>query len=170
MGTKAREIITTDVDRLVERLNSALADEWLAYYQYWIGAQVVKGLMRGMVAQELMEHAGEELEHAEKLTTRIVQLGGTPLLSPKDWFIQSTCGYEAPTNMHTRPVVEQNLKGERCAIGVYSKLMKEVKDSDPMTYGILFEILQDEEEHEEDLQMILEDMKIMMQEKTPVGV
>jgi bacterioferritin len=86
MGTKGREIVGMDIDKLIELLNKALADEWLAYYQYWIGAKVVKGPMRGAVEAELMEHAGEELQHAEMLIERIIQLGGTPLLSPEEWY------------------------------------------------------------------------------------
>ena len=34
MGTKGREIVGSRADELVELLNKALADEWLAYYQY----------------------------------------------------------------------------------------------------------------------------------------
>ena len=53
MGTKGRAIVGMDVDNLVELLNKALADEWLAYYQYWVGAKVAKGPMRGAVTAEL---------------------------------------------------------------------------------------------------------------------
>ncbi|GEM_PF-2293267 len=43
MGTRAREIIGMDVDKLLKLLNAAYASEWLAYYQYWLGAKVIKG-------------------------------------------------------------------------------------------------------------------------------
>lgn len=35
-----------DVQALLKELNSALSEEWLAFYQYWIGAQVVVGFNR----------------------------------------------------------------------------------------------------------------------------
>jgi hypothetical protein len=35
----------------------AFADEWLAYYQYWLGAKVVKGPMKEAVIAELLQHA-----------------------------------------------------------------------------------------------------------------
>nr|HPK00397.1 ferritin-like domain-containing protein [Candidatus Hydrogenedentota bacterium] len=60
MGTKGREIVGVDVPQLLEMLNKAFADEWLAYYQYWVGARVASGRMRGIIAHELEEHAGEE--------------------------------------------------------------------------------------------------------------
>ncbi len=41
MGTKGREIVGEHAERVIELLNKALADEWLAYYQYWTGAKVV---------------------------------------------------------------------------------------------------------------------------------
>lgn len=65
MGSKAREIVGMDLKKLIELLNKVLADEWLAYYQYWIGAKVVMGPMRGTVAGELMEHAGGSLNMRE---------------------------------------------------------------------------------------------------------
>jgi len=168
MGSRGREIVGMDVDKLIEKLNAALADEWLAYYQYWVGARVAKGPMRGIVADELDEHAGEELEHAEKLTGRILQLGGEPILNPKDWFEKTNCGYDTPVDASTIALLEQNIKGERCAIDVYVKLMKEVKDADPITYNIVVEILEDEVEHEEDLQAIYEDLEIMREKHAGV--
>ncbi len=30
-----------DVDKVIKLLNRAFADEWLAYYQYWLGARVI---------------------------------------------------------------------------------------------------------------------------------
>ena len=161
MGTRGREIVGIDVNKLLELLNKAFADEWLAYYQYWIGAKVVKGPMRGQVASELEEHAGEELEHAGMLTERIIQLGGTPILKPEEWYKLSNCGYETPEDPHVKAVLKQNIKGEQCAIDVYNILLETVKDKDPVTYGMILKILEDEVEHEEDLQAILEDMKSM---------
>jgi bacterioferritin len=67
MGQKGREIVKMDVDELINILNKALSDEWLAYYQYWIGAKVVKGPMKDAVIAELQLHATEELTHAELL-------------------------------------------------------------------------------------------------------
>jgi len=119
MGTKGREIASLDLKELIKLLNKAYADEWLAYYQYWIGARVAVGRMRGVVAGELEEHAKEELEHAEKLAKRIIQLGGTPLINPKQWLQETNCGYDEPSNPSTRALVEQNIKGEQCAIEVY---------------------------------------------------
>ena len=36
MGTKGIEIVGMDVQQLIDLLNKAFADEWFAYYQYWL--------------------------------------------------------------------------------------------------------------------------------------
>lgn len=158
MGTKGREIVALDVGELVKTLNKALADEWLAYYQYWIGAKVVVGPMRGAVAAELSEHAGDELRHAGMLVDRIIQLGGTPLLTPQEWYKETNCGYDAPKDPFVTAVLEQNVKGEQCAIEVYDKLVKMAQGKDVATYDMAVEILEDEIEHEEDLEALLADI------------
>ena len=165
MGTKGREIVGKDVDQLIEMLNKALADEWLAYYQYWVGAKVAKGPMRGTVAGELLQLATEELGHAELVSDRLIQLGGTPLLAPQDWYKMTNCGYETPEDGYVEVLLDQNIKGEQCAIGVYQELANFTRDKDPVTYEIVLSILTDEIEHEEDLQAIVEDIKLMMERK-----
>ncbi len=159
MGTKGREIVGLDVDKLIELLNKAFADEWLAYYQYWLGAKVAKGNMRGQVVAELEEHAGDELRHAGMLAERIIQLGGVPILKPEDWYKMTNCGYDAPEDPHVENLLKQNIKGERCAIEAYNKLLAFTRDKDTVTYRMAEEILEDEVEHEEDLEAILEDLE-----------
>jgi len=150
-----------DVSKLIELLNKAFADEWLAYYQYWVGAKVVKGPMKEAVIAELTQHAGDELRHAEMLTARIIQLGGMPITKPEDWYKMTNCGYDAPEDPSVRVILEQNIKGEQCAIDAYNRLLEATRDKDPVTYNTALQILQDEIEHEEDLQALLEDMEEM---------
>lgn len=162
MGQKGREIVKMNVDELLTLLNKALADEWLAYYQYWIGAKVVKGPMKDAVIAELTLHATEELSHAELISTRIMQLGGTPVLSPNEWTKISNCDYDAPVNPYVEVVLEQNIKGEQCAIKTYSELLDITREGDPVTYNIILTILSQEVEHEEDLSSLKEDLELML--------
>lgn len=162
MGTKGREIVGIDVDKVLELLNRAFADEWLAYYQYWLGAKIIAGPMKDAVITELLQHAADELRHAGMVTTRIIQLGGTPLTTPKKWFEATNCGYDAPENPFVQQILEQNIKGEQCAIGVYSKMIEITGFKDPVTYNMALQILGDEVEHEEDLQALLEDLEVIL--------
>ncbi len=161
MGTRGREIVGMDVNELLHLLNGAFASEWLAYYQYWLGAKVIKGPMKDAVAAELNLHATEELNHALLLANRIVQLGGTPVLTPREWFPQSPCAYEAPADPYVTVLLEQNIAGERCAITAYKNLMDVTRDKDMVTYNIALTILEQEVEHEEDLESLQEDLELM---------
>ena len=162
MGTKGRSIVNMDVDELLKLLNKAYSDEWLAHYQYWIGAKIVKGPMKEAAIVELEQHATEELNHALLLTSRIIQLGGTPVTKPEDWYKLTNCGYDAPDDPFIRVILEQNIKGEQCAIGVYKDLLAKTQQGDPVTYNIVLQILEQEVEHEEDLQALLEDFDLMI--------
>lgn len=162
MGTKGRSIIGLEVDELLTLLNKAFADEWLAYYQYWVGAKVAKGPMKDAIIAELLQHATEELNHANLVADRIIQLGGTPLTTPKEWFNWTNCGYDAPDDPFVRTLLEQNIAAEQCAIDVYDKLMKVTEGKDPITYNMALQIIEQEVEHEEDLQSLLEDLDLML--------
>lgn len=162
MGTRGRQIVDLDVNELVDTLNKSLADEWLAHYQYWVGSKVVMGPMKDAAIAELVQHAADEMRHAEMISLRIVQLGGTPVLRPEDWYRLTNCGYDAPGDPFIQKVLEQNIKGEQCAIGVYDGLVKMTFQKDMVTYNLAQTILGDEVEHEEDLQSLLEDYEAMM--------
>ncbi|MFA6600651.1 MAG: ferritin-like domain-containing protein [Candidatus Omnitrophota bacterium] len=165
MGTKGRSIVELDVKKLIGLLQKAYSDEWLAYYQYWLGAKVAKGPMKEAVIAELTQHAADELRHADMVTMRLIQLGGTPVSRPEDWPKFSNCGYDAPDDPSVYKLLEQNIKGEQCAIGVYKSLVDFTTGKDPVTYNIALQILQDEVEHEEDLQALQEDLQEMLRQK-----
>ncbi len=161
MGKKAIEIVDLDVDKLIQMLNEALAEEWLAYYQYWVGARLIEGPMRSEIEPELNEHAAEELEHAEMVAERIVQLGGTPLLNPSLWTQYAKCDYEEPSDPYVEAILKQNINGERCAIKRYQELAEFVKGKDFATQMMAVKILNDELEHEQDLEDWLNDLELM---------
>lgn len=162
MGTRGRDIVGPHVDKVLTLLNKAFSDEWLAYYQYWLGAKVAKGPMKEGVMAELLQHATDELRHADMVSNRIIQLGGTPVTSPKGWYDHTNCGYDAPDDAYVMTLLEQNIKGEQCAIEVYNAMMKETRDIDPVTYDMALQIISDEVEHEEDLQSLQEDIELML--------
>ncbi len=157
MGEKARELAGADVERVLEELNKAYADEWLAFYQYWVTAKVLEGRYSGFVAGELKRLATEELEHADELAERIVQLGGRPLGSPKQWTEQSTCGYKEPPRdaKDLDKVIRDTIDGERCAISVYKKLMDMTRGTDDVTFQLIQHILEEELEHEDTFENLL---------------
>ena len=159
MAIRGNSIIKgVEINEVIRLLNRAYADEWLAYYQYFIEAKVIKGIMKDAAISELEQHATDELRHANMVADRILQLGGTPLLNPKEWFTQTNCGYEEPKDFYVVAILEDSIKGEQCAISTYSSIADIVKDKDIVTYNIVSEILADEVEHEEDLQALHDDI------------
>lgn len=147
-----------EISEVITMLNRAYADEWLAYYQYFIEAKVVKGLMKDAAIVELNQHAADELRHATMVADRILQLGGTPLLHPSDWLAQTNCGYDAPHNFDVVAILKDAIKGEQCAISTYSHIVDITRNKDIVTYDIVSQILADEVEHEEDLQTLHDDI------------
>jgi len=159
MAIRGNSIIKgVEIEEVIRLLNKAYADEWLAYYQYFIEAKVIKGIMKDAAIAELNQHAADELRHANMVADRILQLGGTPLLNPKEWFTHTNCGYEEPKEFDVVSILEDSIKGEQCAISTYSNLAEIVKDKDIVTYDIVSQILADEVEHEEDLQALHDDI------------
>lgn len=148
-----------EASTVITLLNRAYCDEWLAYYQYFIEAKVIKGLMKDAVISELNLHAADELRHATMISGRIIQLGGTPILHPGEWLTHSNCGYDAPTDPDVRAVLNQAIAGEQCAISTYSSILDIIRDKDIVTYDLVSQILSDEVEHEEDLQSLFDDLK-----------
>lgn len=164
MGRKASEIIGLDLGELLKILNSALSEEWLAYYQYWIGARVMVGPMRGEVEPELLIHATQELNHAVLIVERIIQLGGIPVLTPEDWLKLSRCKYEPPIDPYIETILNQNLEAERCAIQRYYEIAQMTEGKDFTTFQIANTILGEEQEHEEDIESWLSDIEQMKED------
>ncbi len=164
MGKEAVEIAGVDVKKLIEMLNAALSEEWLAYYQYWIGARLMEGPMRSEVEPELLVHANEELSHAELVANRIIQLDGTPVTNPVEWTKLARCKYEDPTDPYIEVILEQNLRGERCAIKRYEEIANYTVGKDHATYQMAVSILEDELEHEHDIEDWLKDLNRMKED------
>ena len=164
MGKEAIKVSSVDVDKLLEMLNAALSEEWLAYYQYWIGARLMEGPMRSEVEPELLVHADEELNHAVMVCERIIQLGGTPVINPADWTNHARCDYDEPADAYIEVILEQNLKGERCAIKRYQEIADFTSGKDHSTHQMAVQIINDELEHEDDIEAWIADLDRMKEQ------
>jgi bacterioferritin len=164
MGKRGIEILGVNAEELIKLLNSALSEEWLAYYQYWIGARVMEGPMRSEIEPELLLHADQELNHAVMVVSRIIQLGGTPVLKPEDWLKLGACGYDAPNDPYVEAILDQNLKGERCAIERYKGIADFTNGKDHTTHQMATTILNEELEHEQDIEDWILDIQRMKED------
>ena len=155
-----RSIVQLPIPQLVHALNSLYADEWLAYYQYWVGARLATGIGADVVSREMEQHAHDEHEHATALAERILQIGGTPLLSPMDWFTETRAGFLLPSDSQVRILLQQNIAGEGAAIRGYESLLEMVSGKDAVTEHLARKHQAKEVEHEFDLSELMEDLGV----------
>ncbi len=120
--------------------------------------------MRSEVEPELLLHADQELNHAVMVVERIIQLGGTPVINPSEWTKLARCSYDEPSDPYIEAILEQNLKGERCAIQRYQEIADYTSGKDHATYQMAVTILNEELEHEDDIEAWMTDINRMKEE------
>ncbi|MDR5694079.1 MAG: ferritin-like domain-containing protein [Armatimonadota bacterium] len=157
MGTKGRSILEVDVNTVINELKKAYLDELMAFYSYWITAIVAEGFHGEELTEHFKQEAMEELGHAEKLANRILELGGDPVVHPKDWEAGANAPFTSPRADRTdaEGMVEDQIKAEAGAIEAYNRLAKLTFGKDPVTYHLATELLADEVRHEEFLENLL---------------
>ncbi len=69
--------------RLIELLNEDLAREYQAIISYTNYSQVLKGPQYMSIADQLVIHAKQELDHALMIAKQVDYLGGMPTVTPK---------------------------------------------------------------------------------------
>ena len=98
------------------------------------------------------------------VVNRIIQLGGTPVINPKDWTKLARCPYDEPADPYIEVILEQNLKGERCAIQRYKEIADFTSGKDHSTHQMAVQILNEELEHENDIEDWIADLERMKEE------
>ena len=142
-------------DDILALLNDSLATEWVCVLRYRRHHFTAAGLASPKIAEEFLVHANEELGHADRLARRIVQLGGTPDLSPDTLLTRSHAAYDESLSL--KDMIRANLVAERVAIETYSQLVALIGDKDVSTRRLLEDILADEQEHADELKDWLAD-------------
>jgi bacterioferritin len=74
---------TISRDQLADLLNEDLAREYQAIIAYVVYSQVLKGAEYMSIAQQLEQHAVQELQHAMTISRQVDYLGKMPTVSPK---------------------------------------------------------------------------------------
>lgn len=145
---------TADRDVVVDILNEALATEIVCTLRYKYHYYMADGLNAEMVAQEFLEHANQEQQHADQIAARITQLGGNPNFSPEGLLTRSHSEYVEGNSL--KQMIEENLVAERIAIDSYREIIQYLDDNDPTTRRLMEEILAVEEKHADDMAGLLE--------------
>jgi len=141
---------------VVGLLNKALATEIVCVLRYKRHYFTATGIHAAPVAAEFLEHANEEMRHADALAKRIVELHGKPDFSPEGLAKRSYAEYAEGESLAA--MIREDLIAERIAIEGYREMIAYLGPNDPTTQRVLKEILASEEEHAEDLSSLLEGM------------
>jgi bacterioferritin len=142
-----------NTETAIKVLNEALATEIVCVLRYKRHYFMARGIHSGPVAAEFLEHAGEEQEHADLISERIVQLGGAPNLSPDGLLSRSHSEYVEGSDLVD--MIKEDLVAERIAIDSYREIAAFFAPFDATTRRMIEEIQAKEEEHAEDLADLL---------------
>ena len=145
-----------DRKTVLKILNEALATEIVCVLRYKRHHFMASGINAQSVAAEFLEHANEEQGHADLISTRIVQLGGAPNLSPDGLASRSHSEYVEGENLVD--MIREDLVAERIAIDTYGEIIRYLGNDDPTTRRMMETILASEDEHAEDLSSLLDEL------------
>jgi bacterioferritin len=148
------ENYAADLETVVRLLNEALATEIVCVLRYKRHYYMASGIHAQAVADEFLEHAGEEQEHADMIAQRITQLGGEPDFDPLGLRTRSHSEYVEGTTL--LDMIREDLVAERIAIESYGEIVRYLGTKDPTTRRLMEQILAKEEEHAEDLRTLNE--------------
>lgn len=125
--------------KVIDYLNRALRHELTAVSQYWLHYRLLENWGFVKLAQHERGESVEEMQHADKLTARIIQLDGHPNFQTLD---------PLKIGQSLKEVLECDLKAEYSARALYI----EARDvchgaSDYVSMKLFEELLADEEGH-----------------------
>lgn len=136
-------------ESIIKLLNDSLATEIVCVLRYRRHHFTATGLESPAIADEFLVHANEEQTHADRIAQRIVQLGGEPDLNPDSLTKRSHADYNDQLDLHE--MIRVNLIAERVAIEAYTQMVALIGDKDHTTRRIIEQILEQEQEHADEL-------------------
>jgi bacterioferritin len=140
---------------ILNGLNIAIADEFLAEYNYFASWNLSKTDGKKDFDVEFKQHENEERKHRYELVNRIIELKATPLTeSIFRYAYLNSHGKEWKQELksNSSEILLNRLNEEKQAIEYYSLFINFVKDTnDVITLKLLKSIRSDEEQHVLDL-------------------
>jgi bacterioferritin len=133
---------TSSKNEIIKGLNEDLAREYKAIIQYVVFSSTLKGAEYGDIAEQLKEHASQELAHALEVARQIDYLGGDPTVEVKN----------AEYSQDSKKMLEIDLLQEQETIKNYRERIKQAESSGEFALSeALRDIIRQEQDHEIDL-------------------
>src|SRR5579872_2968651 len=127
---------------IVDALNGDLAREYKAIIQYVVFSVALKGAEYNDIADQLKQHASQELAHAMEVARQIDYLGGNPTVT----------GKQAEFSNDSKRMLEIDLKDEQTTIKNYRERIREAEAAGEYALSeALRKIIAQEQDHEIDL-------------------
>ena len=145
-----------DRERVISVLNEVLATELVCVLRYKRHYYMAKGIHSTAAAAEFLQHANDELGHADMAAARIIQLQGEPNFNPEGLATRSHAEYAEGRDL--LDMIREDLVAERVAIASYQEIVRWLEDGDPTTTQMVRTILAVEEEHADDMLTLLQGM------------
>jgi bacterioferritin len=142
-----------DRETVLKLLNESLATEIVCTLRYKRHYYMAKGLTSVSIAEEFLEHANDEQDHADRIAERIVELEGEPNYDPDGLSTRSHAEYQPGEDLVD--MLREDLVAERIAIESYGEIIRFVGNDDPVTRRLMEDILAKEEEHANDIADLL---------------
>jgi bacterioferritin len=143
-----------DVETAIKLLNEALATEIVCTLRYRRHHFMAAGIHYQAIADEFLEHANEEQQHADWIADRIRQLGGAPDFNPEGLLTRSHAQYAEGNSLVD--MIKEDLIAERIAIESYLEMIRFFGNNDPTSRRLMEKVLEQEEEHADDMATLLE--------------
>ncbi len=142
---------------VVRFLNRVLATEIVCALRYRRHGVIARSLGAVRTAERFLAHADEDMVQADLIAERIVQLGGEPDFAPATLQQRSHLEYVAVATV--AEMVQENLAAKHLMINNYSALIDYLRDDDPITRGMIEDILRLEQKHANQLIELLKDAR-----------
>ena len=138
-------------DRVLEYLNKALRSELTAINQYWLHYRILDNWGYRALAKVWRKESIEEMEHADKLTARILFLEGFPNMQELD---------ALRIGESVEEILRADLASEMAARALYLDAAAYcLSVNDRVTQNLFEKLTHDEEEHIDFLETQLELIK-----------
>ena len=140
-------------EKVIEHLNLRLAEELTAINQYFVHAEMCENWGYERLHEMIRKRSIDEMKHAERLIARILFLEGKPIVSKLN---KVHIGAEVP-KMHAN----DHLAEETAIKGYNDSIRLAVEVGDNGTRELLESILKDEEEHIDNIEAQLDQIRQM---------
>src|ERR1700693_4467171 len=142
-----------DRKQVIAVLNDVLATEMVCVLRYKRHFFMARGINAESVKAEFLQHVKDEQQHADWVAERIVQLNGEPNFNPEGLATRSHSEYQEGSSL--MEMIKEDLVAERIAVESYAEIARWLGGDDSTTRRMIEEILKMEEEHAEDLRVLL---------------